>query len=659
MSGSSRSAMALREAFGDRKLPEITRKITACVACRKLKVPLSPLVPFVPSTISTNPISQIKCHMKENKPPCTRCLSRNLSCSVNKSLQMLLEDDATWKDDVERRLELLESSIAQRPTDASPNTLSANTRGLRQILRTGRANSNAITLPQSPETPGSFKLNLSCSLGAFPASSMISLTVTDEGSRMTSRPDLISCGLISPRAAEDLFSFYQQHLDPCIHNMLEEDDSLASVRARSSLLAAAICSVAAFCKGSQDYQSCLDAFTREVSRKVFAETHTFDDVRALCVGAFWLNEISSALNGLGECPSSGSNREARLTTTLYPAVRIATELDLHRCITKMPHTKKACYDRTRLYFLVYLCDHHCSLSRGRPPMTREMRTLKSPGVFLQSELSTRSDLRLISQVELWSVTRRVFDIFGADIESLIVRSRSVELEKLSREYDTWYQDWFESLSLQRDFDNFSRLLFDLYHHSAKLYLFSHAFRGPVHADTNHLSPGPDNTAHFTHRALQSALAVIRCVVEETKTSIWLQKLPFYLGTMIAFASVCAIRTATQGNSIGDATPSQILDSLRQLVELLNASSTTASQPHPITSIARGLAAVMSPNGLRRPSHEPMDEDTSGLSNNLGIDFGAFANDALNFSLGGDREDWAHFADAIFADPESGPSWPAE
>lgn len=32
------AATALREAFGDRKVPDITRKITACVLCRKLKV---------------------------------------------------------------------------------------------------------------------------------------------------------------------------------------------------------------------------------------------------------------------------------------------------------------------------------------------------------------------------------------------------------------------------------------------------------------------------------------------------------------------------------------------------------------------------------------------------------------------------------------------
>jgi len=34
----STAAMQLRESFGDRKVPDISRKIKACVACRKLKV---------------------------------------------------------------------------------------------------------------------------------------------------------------------------------------------------------------------------------------------------------------------------------------------------------------------------------------------------------------------------------------------------------------------------------------------------------------------------------------------------------------------------------------------------------------------------------------------------------------------------------------------
>lgn len=105
------------------------------------------------------------------------------------------------------------------------------------------------------------------------------------------------------------------------------------------------------------------------------------------------------------------------------AVRISTELDLHRCITKMPHTKRECIERTRLYFLVYICDHQCALIHGRPPMMREFQSLKSPKVFLQSSLSTPDDLQLISLVELWSVSSRVFDLFGADVEVSLNFSR--------------------------------------------------------------------------------------------------------------------------------------------------------------------------------------------------------------------------------------------
>lgn len=160
--------------------------------------------------------------------------------------------------------------------------------------------SRASTAP-----PNMITLNLSCSLGAFPASSMIDLTLNGQqvifqGQR---RPDLISCGVISHQTAEALFTFYHEQLDHCLHYVLEPDDTLAKVRSRSSLLTSAICTVSAFCTGSNAYQSCLGALKTEVSRKMFATNHKFDDVRALCIGAFWLGEIASALSGSGKAIS--------------------------------------------------------------------------------------------------------------------------------------------------------------------------------------------------------------------------------------------------------------------------------------------------------------------------------------------------------------------
>lgn len=162
---------------------------------------------------------------------------------------------------------------------------------------------SAISVPRehsaSPSaTPNLVTLNLSCSLGAFPASSILNLALS--ANRTTpGRPDLISRGIISYDTAETFFQFYQQNLDPCIHHVLAEAGTLATTRSRSSLLTAAVCTVAAFCTGSKHYQGCFDALTHEVSGKMFSPRYTFDDVRALCIGAFWLNEVSSALNGLG------------------------------------------------------------------------------------------------------------------------------------------------------------------------------------------------------------------------------------------------------------------------------------------------------------------------------------------------------------------------
>jgi len=57
----STAATALRDSFGDRRIPDISRKITACVACRKLK---------------------IKCEISGAGEPCARCRARGLACTV-------------------------------------------------------------------------------------------------------------------------------------------------------------------------------------------------------------------------------------------------------------------------------------------------------------------------------------------------------------------------------------------------------------------------------------------------------------------------------------------------------------------------------------------------------------------------------------------------
>ncbi|KAE9362621.1 hypothetical protein N431DRAFT_490384 [Stipitochalara longipes BDJ] len=542
MMAESSAALSLRESFGDRKLPDITRKITACVACRKQK---------------------IKCHMNGSKEPCRRCKARGLPCTVNKSLQMILENDAGWKEAIEQRMRQVEDTLRlgtnQRDDftsltpEATPNT------------NMDLANPEPTILNEKVETRSDVTLNLSCKLGSFPGSSIITLTFTEQEARSDYKPDLISCGIITLEAAEEYFSVYRKSMEPCIYQILAEDDCLANIRARSSLLTAAICTVGSLSTNSASHKKCYGAFIKEVSSRLFSRHNSFDDVRALCIGAFWLNKESSALVGLGN------------------------DLNLHRCITKMPHTKIECYERTRLFFLIYICDHHCSLIYGKPSMTREFRCLKSPKSFLQSKFCTPEDVKLISQVELWSVSSRAFDIFGADTESSITNERIAELESLSRCFDVCRSN---AMSIDERPGNFFQQLFDLHIHCAKLSLFSHAFRGSSQRHSSSLSNHFQEMEKFERSALESALAVVRAVAWGEEVQNLLETIPSYFGTMIAFASISLIKAWGKEPMMCYLDKNEVCSALDRLVEVFQACSARLQPEHPLCSFAKSLKIAM-------------------------------------------------------------------
>lgn len=516
---------------------------------------------------------------------------------------------------MEGRMRRLEAALLQQNAsyDVAPDSITTVDIPMNTERRSIPTSQSTPSQRQS-DRPGKVTLNLSCSLGAFPAASITDVTVVDEAFEAGVRPDLISCNVINLTNALDCFALYKEHLDQYMHYLFSETDTLASVRARSSFLTAAICTVASFCTGSKDYDACFKAFTNEVSKKLFADKYDFDDVRALAVGALWLNDISSALNGL--------------------AVRISTQLDLHRCITKMPFVKLACHERTRLYFQVYLCDHHCSLIYGRPPMTTEFRSLKGPGAFLQSEFSSQADLSLISQVEFWSINRRIYHLFGSDIESEIVNQRSIEFGRLNEALDKWREDWREIVSM-------SQRIFDLYFHSAKLYLYSHVFRGPSLARS---PAGSNKTENLAQHATDAALQILHCAVDGTDDPSWLQTLPFYFGTMIAFACVCLIRISLQESRENNARTNEIVQYLSRLSQILQSTAMDSSSSHPLANIAKSLEAAT------RTRNETIDVITNDVNRDdmldFCFDFDMFANNPFNLAFPGAEDNWMFCPDQI-------------
>ena len=118
----------------------------------------------------------------------------------------------------------------------------------------------------------------------------------------TSRhPDLISTGLITLRQASALFDTYHLRLDHFLYRILGDHISLNSVRVASPLLTAAICTVGALHSPSLGdlFETCYAEYKGLVATQIFSRTANEDDIRGLCIGAFWLHELSWALIGNG------------------------------------------------------------------------------------------------------------------------------------------------------------------------------------------------------------------------------------------------------------------------------------------------------------------------------------------------------------------------
>lgn len=206
-----------------------------------------------------------------------------------------------WKERIEQRLDALEK--AQQKSKSSDD-IDIND----ATVATGEASTSSSLLPTSgnPYTNAatetlrnveSSTLNLASNLGMFPAASVESRTPKDVASPAL---DIISRGIIPFDVAEEYLAYFHSHLDRFLHSILSERDTIADIRTRSSLLTTAICTVVSLCTASDLHRVCYDALVSEVSTKLFALNNGYDDVRALCVAALWIDDIAPTLSGLGK-----------------------------------------------------------------------------------------------------------------------------------------------------------------------------------------------------------------------------------------------------------------------------------------------------------------------------------------------------------------------
>ena len=259
-------------------------------------------------------------------------------------------------------------------------------------------------------------------------------------------------------------------------------------------------------------------------------------------------------------------------------------------------------------------------------MTPELQSLKSPRALLRSEFSTPSDLRLISQVELWSISSRVFDLFGADIGSPLVRNKYTELEHLGSAYDTWRREWLEVLTFRHVLDR--RHIFDLYFHSAKLYLYSHVFRGPSQSDLK--TPGTTNDmTKLASCAVEHASSLLRCLTDSNEAQFWLGELPSYFGTTIAFASVFLLKALWHEQPMYNVDTNDVFQHLHWLIELLHGSSIVIHSTNLLLRMASSLEIAI---GGRLQTNRGNADGNAGGNVADHSDLRIWGEDIFNFNL---------------------------
>lgn len=242
--------------------------------------------------------------------------------------------------------------------------------------------------------------------------------------------DFISNGQLSVEDAERLLQLYLNRLDHFMYMIGGVYKDLESLRRRSPILTACICTVAALHDPHSNhlYGPCNREFRRLMATSMFNRRIDREHLRAMCIGSYWLSDISWTLSGY--------------------AIRRATEVNLnanyHRVVSE---NNEEATDCLRLWYILYICDHHLSILYGRPSIVREDFAIVGWEAFLKAPVSTESDKRLISQVALLVILSNVRELFGPDTGEPIPRGFGTQLASFSRQIDQWMGMW--SSELQR------------------------------------------------------------------------------------------------------------------------------------------------------------------------------------------------------------------
>ncbi|KAJ3495866.1 hypothetical protein NLG97_g3080 [Lecanicillium saksenae] len=604
------------DADGSAHQPKISRKIRACQACQHRKV---------------------KCDLENGQERCGRCTRLDLKCIVNKSLQTLLDGENEWKTKMEAKVEALQTALAdvQRVLNAqngsaantTPGTVASGHTSVSQTQHQPQAQalhdpspvmSRGVPSSMSPSQhrtvtamtrENSIEPEASDSdhqaIVSAPMASLFEVTKlrnirsdpwahhAQEPSLKSPESDFIAQGRVSLRDAEYLFDTFRGTLNAYLWGGIAlVHETLDAARASSSILTSAILAVTSL--HTQDegraFDICYPVFLELVSQAVFDRYHTLDDVRGLCIGAFWLSDLSWKLSGL--------------------AVRIATELNLHQFCAKSLRDGSRYGDEARLWYFLYVCDHHFSIAYGRPPVISENPTITCHEHFLQRSDATQADFRLHSQVGIFIILSRVFHAFGPDRSRMIGNDEFEALRRFDADMGFWRDRWKDKLQPNKYVSQYPAKGVFLHYHFARLLLFSICLRGLRPSGVYAMSP---ERRQFVNKAITSATAALDLILNDPDMRASIIGVPLYLLTTMAYACLFLMKCQAQWKSAHlNISYEEVVPLIEGAIAVLNA--TRPCVRHVAHYLGNGLSSMLEKfkehHHLERPNLEDKDQSAT-------------------------------------------------
>lgn len=267
------------------------------------------------------------------------------------------------------------------------------------------------------------------------------------------------------------------------------------------------------------------------------------------------------------------------------AVRITVEIGLHSAIHCALDGDTDAYMKTRLYYLVYVCDHHSSVIYGRPPLTRESTSTRAAMRLLETGNATEDDVRLVTQVKLWSIYGEISDCFGTETRNSLSSTQLIQLRRFGIKLDTWYADWKDRFGPNERVGNYPTKGVGLHFYFAKLYLCSHAFRGLEGVSSQTLLPDQEEVANS---AIFSATSILNILISDVEMQEYLNGLPLCFDMMIAFAIVFLVKVATKYDGAVWVDKTRIFDMVKRMISILHEVTETMHKKHLLTAATLGL-----------------------------------------------------------------------